>query len=35
MDELGKNLENMVQIKKTTTQFQREREEAERKKLHP
>merc|ERR1719195_1114885 len=33
LDELGKNLENMVQNKKTTTQFQREREEAERKKL--
>merc|ERR1712083_1105674 len=27
LDELGKNLENMVQNKKTTTQFQREREE--------
>merc|ERR1712098_800170 len=33
LDELGKNLENMVQNKKTSTQFQREREEAERKKL--
>merc|ERR1712173_315837 len=33
LDELGKNLENMVQNKKTTTQFQGEREEAERKKL--
>merc|ERR1712227_482992 len=31
--ELGKNIENMVQNKKTSTQFQREREEAERKKL--
>merc|ERR1712029_465835 len=33
LDELGKNLENMVQNKETSTQFQREREEAERKKL--
>jgi len=33
LDELGKNLENMVQNKKTTTQFQREREEMERRKL--
>merc|ERR1712106_1007387 len=33
LDELGKNLENMVQNKKTSTQFQREREEMERRKL--
>ena len=33
LDELGKNLENMVQNKKSSTQFQREQEEAERKKL--
>jgi len=33
LDELGKNLENMVQNKKTSTQFQREREETERRKL--
>ena len=33
LDELGKNLEKMVQNKTTSSQFQREREEAERKKL--
>merc|ERR1712203_821143 len=33
LDELGRNLEKMVQNKTTSSQFQREREEAERKKL--
>ncbi len=33
LDEMGKNLENMLSNKKTSTQFLREREEAERRKL--
>ncbi len=33
LDEMGKNIENMLSNKKTSMQFQREREEAERRKL--
>jgi len=33
-EEMGKNIENMLQNKKTSSQLSREREEQERKELH-